>query len=350
MIRSRRDHPRWRTSLPLDVLTVAAIAVFVGLRPPGAVDALHVAVGLGFVFFAPGYAVLAALFPARRHASTDGSFPASGLGWVERAGLSVGASVALVPLVALAMAFAGAPFTAPSVRTWLVAVVLLAGAAAVVRRYALPPEERLVVPLAAWFTSLYDETVGASNRRDAALNIALAASVLLALGSVGFAVADAEQSDPYTEVVLLSENDAGELVAANYSTNYERGETHSYVVRVQNRRPAARSFTLVTELQRVRSTGDRSATVVESAVVSRRSVELGANETGDVDVSVTPSLVGDDLRLVTFLYEGDAPDDPSMSSASQSVFLWVDVAPSLGGEGSGTPRNETAMRHSAGDW
>lgn len=326
MIRSRRDHPRWRTTLPLDVLSVGALAAFVGLSPPGAVDALHVAAGLGFVLFAPGYVLLAALFPARKHASADDPFPASGLGWGERAALSVGASVALVPLVALVMAFAGAPFTAPSIRTWLVSAVLVVGAAAVVRRYALAPEDRLVVPLAAWFGAVYDDTVGASTRRDAALNVALAVSVLLALASVGFVVADAEQSDPYSGVVLLSENDTGELVAANHPTNYERGETRSYVARVQNKRPAARSFTLVTELQRVRSTGDRSATVVQSAVVSRQSLELGANETGDVDIAVTPSLVGEDLRLVTFLYEGEAPDDPSMASASQSVFLWVDVA------------------------
>ena len=348
MIRSQREHSRWRTSLPLDVLTIGVLAVFIGLSPAGNVDALHVAIGLGFVLFAPGYVLLAALFPAHPQASTDADpFPATGLGWGERAALSVGASVALVPLVTLVMEFVNAPFTAASMRLWLVGIVLVLGVVAVARRYALAPEERLVVPLTAWFGSVYDDTVGASNRRDAVLNVALAASVLLALASVGFAVADAEQSDPYTGVALLSENDTGELVAANHPTNYARGETHTYVARVKNKQLEARSFTLVTELQRVRSTGDRSATVVESEVVSRESVELAANESGDVDVSVTPSLVGDDLRLVTFLYEGDAPADPSMGSASEYVFLWVDVAPTAGGAANTTATaNSTAIANS----
>ena len=335
MIRSQREHSRWRASLPLDVLTVVALGVFVLFSPVGNADALHVAVGLVFVLFAPGYVLLAALFPATPRSSAnadDDSFPGVGLGWGERAALSVGASVALVPLVALAMAAANAPFSASSMRTWLVALVLVVGVVAVVRRYALPPEHRLVVPVTAWFGAIYDGTVGASSRRDAVLNVALAVSILLALASVGFAVADAEQSDPYTGVILLAENDSGDLVAANHPTEYARGETQSYVAQVKNERFEQRSFTVVTELQRVRSTGNGSAAVVESEVVSRQSIVLGANQTGNVDVSVTPSLVGDDMRLVTFVYQGEAPADPSTESASEYVFLWVDVAP--GGEAS----------------
>jgi uncharacterized membrane protein len=344
MIRSQRDHSRWRTSLPLDVLAVSALALFVALAP--AAGTFHVFVGLVFVLFAPGYVLLAALFPAHPGSSTDAEpFASTGLTWGERGALSVGTSVAVVPLVALVMAVADASFTASSMRLWLASAVLVGSLIAAARRYTLPPEQRLVVPLTAWLGSLYDDTVGASRRRDAALNVVLAVSILLALASVGFAVADADRQASYAGVALLTENESGDLVAADHPTSYARGETQTYVAQVQNHRLEEQEYTVVTELQRLRTAGDGSAAVVESEVVSRESLALAANETGTVDVSVSPSLVGDDLRLVTFLYEGEAPAEPSMESATEHVFLWVDVAPS----GSSAAASSDADADSADD-
>lgn len=328
MIRAQRERSRWRTSLPVDVLAVSALALFVGFGPTTGAGVVRVLVGLVFVLFAPGYVALAALFPARPRPRGDGEpFTETGLGWGERAALSVGTSVALVPLVALVMAAVDASFTASSIRTWLVVAVLVVGVVAAVRRFALPREERLVVPLTAWLGSLYDATAGAPNRRDAVLNVALAASIVLVVASVGFAVADADRQASYAGVSLLAENESGELVAADLPTDYAESETQTYVAEVQNHRPTAAEYTLVTELQRLQEGDDGTTQVVESSVVSRESLTLEANQNGTVDVSVTPSLVGEDLRLVTFLYEGDAPENPSAESASESVFIWVDVSP-----------------------
>jgi uncharacterized membrane protein len=113
-------------------LTLACI-LFV-MVPPLNETPVRVLLGLLLVLFLPGYSLIAALFPRRD--DLDG---------IERIALSFGLSIAVVPLLGLALNYT--PFgirLVPILITLSVFTVLLALAAGV-RRQGLPEGERFVV-------------------------------------------------------------------------------------------------------------------------------------------------------------------------------------------------------------
>jgi len=52
-------------------------------------------------------------------------------------------------------------------------------------------------------------------------------------------------------------------------------------------------------------------------------VEAGASET--YSHSVLPTMSGENLRLIYYVYLGEAPSEPSTESAHRHVHIWVDV-------------------------
>src|SRR5205823_13468787 len=95
---------RTRESVDLfAVLFVATALVLVLFAAPGA-SWLRVALGLPFVLFFPGYALVAALFPGASPGQGPGAGPGAGrgLGPLERAALPLGLSLAVGPPLGLA--------------------------------------------------------------------------------------------------------------------------------------------------------------------------------------------------------------------------------------------------------
>jgi uncharacterized membrane protein len=58
--------------------------------------------------------------------------------------------------------------------------------------------------------------------------------VLLAVGSVGYAVVVPKQGESFTEFYLLTHNETGDLVADDYPTECVAGQPESLVVGVGN--------------------------------------------------------------------------------------------------------------------
>ncbi|MDZ7730415.1 MAG: DUF1616 domain-containing protein [Natrialbaceae archaeon] len=86
------------------VLTVVVnLAVFV----PGLSETpVRVPLGLAFLLFVPGYVFIAALFPeAGESPRSDPDGTRSGIDGIERVALAFGLSIALTPLVGLALNF-----------------------------------------------------------------------------------------------------------------------------------------------------------------------------------------------------------------------------------------------------
>ncbi|SEI57604.1 Protein of unknown function [Halohasta litchfieldiae] len=93
------------------------------------------------------------------------------------------------------------------------------------RRAALSVDERFSVPYQAWIEAGRSELLQPETRGDSALNILLVVSVLLALGSVSYAVAVPPDGEQFSELYLLTEDDDGELVADNYPSELVAGES-----------------------------------------------------------------------------------------------------------------------------
>ena len=364
---SRRDVwlvlPRQLRALPADLAAVT-VGVWLTLGAvfiPGINDTpLRVVFGLGFLLVFPGYAFIAALFPeagtkpapaesapadpepaadekpapvpgttaaAEAETATSGQDDHSGGGidGIERVALSFGLSIAIVPLIGLVLNFTPWGIRLAPVALSVSVFTLVSVAIAAQRRWALPPDERFYVPYQEWLAAARTELFEPESQTDTALNILLAASVVLAVGSVGYAVAVPSQGEAFTEFYLLTENTDEELVADEYPENLTVGEPESLIVGIENNEYTPREYTVVVQLQTV-TTQENTTTVTERTELDRFSASLAHNETYRERHSVTPTRAGENLRVKYLLYDGDVPETPSAETAYRDLHLWVTVS------------------------
>jgi uncharacterized membrane protein len=307
-------------------------------------------VGLPLVLFVPGYAFIAALFPEAGGSPADEAPDAAGhdadaapapvpaatsdpddtrdeggIDGIERVALSFGTSIAIVPLIGLVLNFTPFGIRLVPILVSISGFTLLAVAVAAARRWALPPDERFRVPYSRWIASARAELFEPDDRADAALNVLLVVSVVLAAASVGYAATVPKQGEAFTELYLLTEGDDGDLVADDYPTEFVRGDSRSLVVGVGNNEHRPVNYTLVVTLQRVRMQNN-STTVLDESTLRRWQVDLPANRTWQRNHTISPPFAGERLRLAYLLYAGPSPADPTVENAYREVHLWINVS------------------------
>jgi len=350
--------------LPADLAAVLGIVVAVNVAvflPLVNETPLRVVLGLPFVLFVPGYACIAALFPETGKSPTDGLDTAGadteeadeevaaeklggirdrGIDGIERVALSFGLSIAIVPLIGLGLSFT--PWGIRLVPIMVATSGFAVGATwiAARRRRELPPEDRFRVPYRAWLDTTRAELLEPESQTDAALNVLLILSVALAVSSVGYAVAVPTQGEAFTEFYLLTEDENGELVAADYSTEFTAGESRDLVIGIGNQEHEPVNYTVIVELQRVafettdgksNPTGSdaidnvTSVRVVETEELRRFQTQLTHNETRERPHTIRPTLVGENMRLTFLLYRGPPPENPGVDTAYRETHLWVTV-------------------------
>lgn len=295
------------------------------LLPPEAV-ALRTLFGLPLLFFVPGYAFLAALFPGDLVSpATDGGREARSppSDHVRRVGYAFGMSVALLPILALALQVGGVPITLPTVLSSLTLIVLAGLGVGAVRRNRLPAEQRYQLPLGDWVAQIGDDFFGGSRwttAGNALVAVAMAAALVVVLASIVTPIS----GEAYTSFALLTETESGDLVAGGYPTDLAAGEELSLVVSVENHERQSVEYSVVIVLQRVATDGG-SAEVIGQRELDRFGTTLGAGEQWQRQTAVTPTMTGDDLRLTYLLYRGDAPAEPIAETAYRDLHLWLSV-------------------------
>ncbi|WP_277542870.1 DUF1616 domain-containing protein [Haloarcula laminariae] len=321
------DGPQPQFSLPTDlrlVVAAAALLWLVTLVPVLDESPLRVAVAVPFALFVPGYALIAALFPERSGsaAGRPDEDESQGIDTLERAVLSFGASIALVPLSGLVLNFTPWGIRLVSILVALTALTLSLTGVAARRRGALPADERYDPAIVATVHAAIDELTDTDNRVDTALNVVLLLSVCLAAGSVAYAVTVPPDGESFTEFYLLTENESGDLTAEDYPENLTTGESQSIVVGIGNQEGQPTNYTVVTELQRVKLEGNQTV-VTDQRELDRFSRHIGVNETVELRRQITPTgLTGQRLRLQFRLYK----ETPSTDSPPyRETHLWVNV-------------------------
>ncbi|MDT3435488.1 DUF1616 domain-containing protein [Haloarcula sp. 1CSR25-25] len=324
--------PRQLRHLPADLIGVISVVLVTNLAvllPVVSETPIRIVAGLVFVLFIPGYAFIAALFPeAGTHPDPDGEAPsnheADGIDGIERVALSFGLSIALVPLVGLVLNFTPWGIRLLPILVSLSGLTLVLTAFAAVRRWAVPADERFRVPYRAWVSAGREEMLAPDSRTDAALNVLLVVSILLAAGSVGYAVTVPKDGDRFSEFYLLTEGQDGELVADGYPTELQQGESRSLIIGIGNQEHERTEYTVVAELQRVERVGNETR-VRERTELQRFQPTLSHNETWHRQHEVSPEMTGERLRLQYLLYRGTPPATAEQSNAYREVHLWVNV-------------------------
>src|SRR2546426_4312253 len=124
------------------------------------------------MFFAPGYFLVAGLFP--RVGEID---------WIERIALSFGLSIAVVPLLGFALDFTPYGIRFQSVSAIVGLFTIFLGLTAYWRRMRLPKDQRLAATLVLKLVKSSQ-----SSSVDKLLTFALGASVVLAAATLGYLV------------------------------------------------------------------------------------------------------------------------------------------------------------------
>ena len=256
---------------------------------PGVWAPLRLAMGLVYVLFVPGYALQAALFP--RLTDLDG---------IERAGLSTGLSVALVP--ALALALDRLPW---GLRLWPIVLSLalstLAFAlVALLRRWMIPAQERYMpsidVHMKGWWT-----TQERANRR---LYTLLGGVLVVALLSAAAIAILPRLGERFTEFYMLG----SEGLAENFPRQTNVSQPLVVTIGVHNQEGVSASYRVEAR--------DEKGVIGQAGPFS-----LKAGEQIEAPLTFTPQQTGDDVLVTISLYRDDQP------GPYRTLKLWLKVDP-----------------------
>lgn len=252
--------------------------------------------GLPLVLFLPGYALIAALFPAK-----------SDLDGIERVALSFGLSIAVVPLIGL-----GLNYTPWGIRTLPILISLSAFTfimcgLAYLRRASLPESEAFEVSFKAAALSLKAEVMETSESRlDRALTVFLIISILLSVVTLAYVVVSPKEGEHFTEFYLLGP----EGKADNYTTNYTLGQSGTVVVGVVNHEYRPVNYTMEVKLE------NKSLFLPENV----KHISLAHNETWEESVTIMPPFEGKNMKLQFLLF-----NDTEKTVPYRDLHLWVNV-------------------------
>ena len=178
------------------------------------------------VLFIPGYALVAALFPGNK-----------GVGWVERIALSIGLSMAVVPLIGILLNFTSGGIRFVPMLAAIALFILLLLVVAYSRRLSLPPLDRLAgsfeLTLPNWRQYSIIEKL---------LTIATVIGVIVAGGISSYVIFYARPADRFTEFYVLCSDGTADPTC--YPTRLNVSEAATVIVGVVSHETLATNYSV----------------------------------------------------------------------------------------------------------
>lgn len=329
---------RWYIDLSLVAFLtgLAVLTVVSGVTGP-----LRTAVVVPLVTILPGYAALSVLYPtAGNHAvrtfdenerGLKNPLPTKdGVNTLERYVFAVITSLVIVPAVALVVNFTPWGITLNPLLFGLAGLTQLFTAGGLLRRLRLPAERRYSPKVSHVYRDVLFSDAGSAFSsgpdRVRLFNVALGICLLIFASSVGYAAINPPQGEGFTEFYVETEDVDGDTELL-YPGEFASGESRELAVNVTNQEHEDVRYDVVVQLQRLDSTASETTVVDENRLASRTAT-LAHRESRTMTFDVAPAMRGSDLRLVLYLYRGDAPEDPSVDGAYQTLRLPITVGDS----------------------
>jgi uncharacterized membrane protein len=272
-----------------DILTInilsALLILAVALIPD---SPIRTALGVPFVLFFPGYILISALFPSGKD-----------LDRLERLALSIGLSLAVVPLIGLALNYTPWGIRLTPILLSLFVFILLMSALSLYRRGKLPPEQKfsptLHLKLTKWSTL---------PRADKLFIIGFLIGIAAVGGLTVSLVATPKIGEQFTEFYLLGSN--GKL--ADYPTNMTLGETGLLILGIKNHEYKNVTYRVAICLN-------------NQTLETINNIQLSHQANWTQNYILAPKETGDRMKLEFHLYKETA-DEPY-----RSLQLWITVKP-----------------------
>jgi len=316
---------------PTDLVLFSVLGLATAMGGIGRLDSMLGVVGaFAAVLFAPGYALVATLFPTSGvkndtfdSLTTPANFRRQHITGAERIVLSVSMSVCLVPFLGIALAFT--PFDLRLQFLWAIAAMTLTlSIAAAVRRQSVPEQERFnpgVLSAADEIRNRFERT-----RSESTLSLVVMVGFVIAAAGLGGAVMTAEGGEQFTEFYITTqEPSSSESVAGGYPDEIAVGDSAAVQVGLANHEGVQMDYTIVAILQ-YGVTGNGSEDI-RTESVETFNVTASQGENATIIHSVEPATPGENVRVLYLLYRGALPEQIryQQESAYRSVHFWVDV-------------------------
>ncbi len=281
--------------LPSDlkiIILTAALTFITVLTPPLDNTPLRTILGIPVVLFLPGYALIAALFPGKKDLDT-----------IERIALSFGLSIAIVPLIGLALNFTPWGIRLVPIIISLTFFILVTAFIAHLRRLKLPENMRFEVKFTEIYHSLKTEIfVKPENRIDRILTVILVISVVASLFMLVYVIVTPKQGEKFTEFYILGTGGKAE----GYPTNLTAGKTSAIIVGIVNHEYEPVNYTLQVK--------------INEDVLKELLIQTVHNQTWEQQVNFTPLRTGAGLELQFLLYKNG-----NFTLPYRDTHLWVNV-------------------------
>jgi uncharacterized membrane protein/LysM repeat protein len=273
----------------IDLVVAAACAlatVAVVLLGPS-LEPVRIVLGLPFLLLLPGYVLVAALYPRK-----------GDLDPIESAALSFGLSIAIVPLIGLALNYSPWGIRLNPILAFVGLFIVIGAGAGMYRRWALPPREAFAIDvlLPRWCQLAWTR-------------VALAVIVVLCLigfsSAAAFLAASRGGSESFTEFYVLGPDGTAE----GYPQALELGDGLTVTLGVVNREGAVASYEIEARVD------GQAAGVIDS-------LRLEDGERWEKTTTLIPNQAGNSQK-VEFLLHKEEMD--GVDEAYRAVHLWVDV-------------------------
>jgi uncharacterized membrane protein len=282
------DFPEIKSSQDLLLINVlsAVLVVLVLLVPD---SPLRTLLGIPFVLFFPGYTLINALFPAKHD-----------LGGIERLSLSLGLSLALVPLIGLGLNYSPWGIRLAPIIASLYLFTMLMSLITLYRRAKLPAEQKLILKL-----PINMPKWGTMRKFDKLFLAGIITAIILVCSVTSYlAVAPETGTYPFTEFYILGAN----ATLADYPLNMTLGQNSTITLGVTNHEYENATYKIAINLE------NQTLTTIDN-------IQLAHEANWSQNYTLAPDKTGSQMKLAFQLYKENA-DDPY-----RSLQLWVTVHP-----------------------
>lgn len=320
-----------RAAVPIDLVAIVVVCGFVtffmlqGIKT----QSIRILLGAVFVLAAPGYAIASALFPHGGPTDKIASFSIDRneetirITLVERLVVSVGLSIAVVPLVGLLLSYTQWQFDPTAITVAIACLTVTAAIAGAIRRWSIPIDQRFKISVVSAPTHLAAFIGEARTHREDALAVIITLVLVVSAAGIGFAATGPGNGERFTEFYIQAENpESGEFEPDAYPDKWASGEPVDVVVGLTNQEGETVDYTIVVQQERLDPTAD-GYRVTGISELDRREVTVGPGETWSDSVEVTPTESSDVARIAYLLYVGEPPDEPRAETAYRTVHLSV---------------------------
>lgn len=282
---------KFYSNLDLLIISIWTIFTYILITSPLLENTIiRTIFGLVSILFNPGYVLTAAIFPRKNDLKN-----------IERIGLSLGMSIAIVTLIGLFLNYTfGIRLISilASLCIFIIGFIFIAK----YRRRQLTEDQRFRIN----FFEIY-QTIGKNiehkNKVDNILTGILAFSMVLAISMLFIVITTSKTGERFTEFYILNSTTGK---ADNFPIELEIGNPSTLLVGVVNHEFKNVSYTV--------------QIVLEEQPLISKDLSLANNQKWEKNITFVPDKKGNDMKLAFWLFKDDNFTEPY-----RELHLWVNI-------------------------